>query len=147
MTTLISIFYCFQQEKQLKEPLPEPYEIPSDVLTGKVALCKNCGCYSEDFEKCCNKKVIKNILPPPPSLIPLVPKPEIKTEIENYLLSCKICNENFLAKSKLEEHIAATHMNVKFSCTECDQTFTKESGMYQKFQNIFFNTSNTRPNT
>ena len=47
-----------------------------------------------------------------------------------------------MAKSKLEEHIAAAHMNIKFSCTECDQTFTKESGMYQKFgKYIFFKIS------
>ena len=91
--------------------------IPDRVLPLSIILLF---LYSEDFDKCCSKTVIANLL------LPLFPKSEIKSEFGNY---CKMCKQNFTGKSKLQNHIASAHMNIKYSCTECDQTFTSESGM------------------
>ena len=54
-----------------------------------------------------------------------------------------MCKQNFPGKSELEKHIASTHMNVKYSCIECDQTFTSESGM--KIENFIFFSKSLSP--
>ena len=33
------------KEKECREKFPDIYKIHPDVISGKVAMCKNCGCY------------------------------------------------------------------------------------------------------
>ena len=113
------------KEKECQQKAPELYKLHPDVISGKVTLCKNCGCYSEDFEKCCSKTVIANLILPL-----LIPKSEINSEFGNY---CKMCKQNFTGKLNLQRHIVSAHMNIMYSCTECDEKFTSESGTYPSF--------------
>ena len=110
------------KEKECQQKAPELYKLHPDVISGKVTLCKNCGCYSEDFEKCCSKTVIANLILPL-----LIPKSEIDSEFGNY---CKMCKQNFTGKLNLQRHIVSAHMNIMYSCTECDEKFTSESGTF-----------------
>ena len=60
------------------------YKISPDVISGKVALCKNCGCYSENFQQCCSKKVIAK---------------------NNTMMTQKVLSDDLPKNEKLPDHI------------------------------------------
>ena len=63
------------------------YKIPApapDVISRKIALCKNCGCYSENFQQCCSKKVIAK---------------------NNTIMTQKVLSDDLPKNEKLPDHI------------------------------------------
>ena len=123
-------------------------KISPDVISGKVALCKNCGCYSENFEKCCSKKIIaKNTMIQ--KISDDLPKNEQLDKLPNHIIVvigamingkkakywCKLCQIN-LFETDLNGHIGSKMHNEKIREIEEKKMTPKDESLLHKMENI-----------
>ena len=49
---------------------------------------------------------------------------------------CKVCNRHFKTKSKLKQHVQASHMGVKYSCNLCEYQATTQGSLKTHIQSV-----------
>ena len=50
-----------------------------------------------------------------------------------HLLSCEVCQNRFMFKSDLVEHMRSAHANRRFECAQCDKSFGLKQDLLRHF--------------
>ena len=53
-----------------------------------------------------------------------------------YLLTCEVCQNRFMFKSDLVEHMRSTHANRRFECVQCDKSFGLKKHLLRHVRSI-----------
>ena len=120
------------------------YKIPNpapDVISRKIALCKNCGCYSENFQQCCSKKMltqkVSDYLPKNNEKLPehiIVLDAIVNGKKAKYW--CKLCQISVF-ENWVDMHIGAKMHTEKIRETEEKKKMTpKGENLRYKMENI-----------